>query len=276
MTNSTTAARPRHRSRSAVTTLLRRILPALGVWAAASAADAAGCPRPNTLGTSRVMALDASTTPRVGLKSFPQTLPLADKEVVLTFDDGPNPPTTKRILTALANQCVRATFFVIGQSAAAHPDLVRALAAAGHTIGHHSWSHPNLGRMSRVAADANIARGIAADQAALGGAADERSRPGFFRFPFFASTPALLDDMQARSLVVFGADLWASDWNPMLPRQELNLIIQRLQKARKGIILFHDSKARTAAMLPDFLRFLRDNGYRVVHVVPGADQSTRD
>jgi peptidoglycan/xylan/chitin deacetylase (PgdA/CDA1 family) len=255
---------------------LRLTLPLLGALMAASTANAADCPRPDTLGTSRVMVLDAKTTPRVGLKSFPQTLPLQDKEVVLTFDDGPNPPTTKRILAALAHECARATFFVIGQSTAAHPDLLKAMAAAGHTIGHHSWSHPNLGRMPLVAAEDNITRGIAADQVALQGAADDRPGAGFFRFPYFISTPALLDDMRSRGLVVFGADLWASDWNPMLPAQELNLITQRLQKARKGIILFHDSKARTAAMFPDFLRFLRENGYHVVHVVPKSEGGKHD
>ena len=63
--------------------------------------------------------------------------------------------------------------------------------------------------------------------------------------------------LQSRGIVVFGADLWASDWNPMTPKQELKLIIDRLNIAGRGIILFHDPKARTAAMLPAFLRYLR-------------------
>jgi peptidoglycan/xylan/chitin deacetylase (PgdA/CDA1 family) len=67
---------------------------------------------------------------------------------------------------------------------------------------------------------------------------------------------------------VFGADFWASDWRPMTPNEELKLITSRLAAARKGIILFHDTRAQTAAMLPDFLKYMRDNGYRVVHVVP--------
>src|SRR6204780_2246504 len=107
----------------------------MGWMAAAGAAD---CPRPGTLGTSRVLAVDAATTPRVGLKSFPQTLPLGDHEVVLTFDDGPWAPTTLPVLAALAHECVRATFFVIGKLALERPDLVRRIAAKGHTIGHHT------------------------------------------------------------------------------------------------------------------------------------------
>jgi hypothetical protein len=81
-------------------------------------------------------------------------------------------------------------------------------------------------------------------------------------------TPATLDALQKRGIAVFGADLWASDWNPMTPAQQLKLLTERLQIARKGIILLHDPKAQTAAMLPAFLRWLRHNHYRVVHVVP--------
>src|SRR3954454_15477018 len=98
-------------------------------------AQAADCPRPGTLGTSRILGVDAAHTPRVGLKSFAQTLPLDDHEVVLTFDDGPW-PTTSRVLAALAKECVRATFFLIGKPASEHPELVRRIAAEDHSIGH--------------------------------------------------------------------------------------------------------------------------------------------
>ena len=91
--------------------------------------------------------VDAATTPRVGLKNFPQTLPLWDHEVVLTFDDGPWPPTTPKVLAALAEQCVQATFFLIGKPASEHPDLVRRIAAEGHTIGYHTWTHRSLMRI---------------------------------------------------------------------------------------------------------------------------------
>jgi peptidoglycan/xylan/chitin deacetylase (PgdA/CDA1 family) len=250
--------------------LLRAAFVAL--FALTAAAHAADCPRQDALGTSRVLTVDAATFPRVGLKSFEQTLPLADKEVVLTFDDGPYKPTTTRILAALARECVQATFFMIGRSAAANPELVRRIAAEGHTVGHHTWSHPNLMRMPTSAAIEDIDRGIAADEVALNGSAGKIPTTPFFRCPYFESTPALLDVLKSRGLVVFGADLWASDWDQMTPQQELKLITDRLHAAGKGIILFHDSKARTAAMLPDFLRYLRDNHYRVVHVVGPSSQ----
>jgi peptidoglycan/xylan/chitin deacetylase (PgdA/CDA1 family) len=232
------------------------------------AAAEAACPRSGTLGTSRVLAVDAATTPRVGLKSFRQTLPLDDHEVVLTFDDGPWPGTTPLVLAALAHECVRATFFLIGRSASEHPDLVRRIAAGGHSIGHHTWRHPSLKRMTPSAATAEIDHGIAADEMALHGVASRVPSTPFFRFPGFESTPATLELLRSRGIVVFGADLWASDWNPMTPPQELKLLTDRLNSAGRGIILLHDPKTRTAAMLPAFLRYLADNHYRVVHIVP--------
>src|SRR3979411_756771 len=124
--------------------------------AGSAAAQAADCPRPGTLGTSRILRVDAAATPRVGLKNFPQTLPLADHEVVLTFDDGPWPATTSKVLKALADECVRATFFLIGKSASEHPELVRTMAAQGHTIGHHTWTHRNLKHTKPENADSEI------------------------------------------------------------------------------------------------------------------------
>jgi peptidoglycan/xylan/chitin deacetylase (PgdA/CDA1 family) len=233
-------------------------------------ASAADCPRKGALGTSRILRVDAAATPRVGLKNFSQTLPLGDHEVVLTFDDGPWPPTTPKVLAALAQECVRATFFLIGKPASEHPELVRRIAAEGHTIGHHTWLHRSLMRIPPSATSEEINRGISADEMALHGVATTTPSTPFFRFPGFETTPTTLDLLQSRGIVVFGADLWASDWVSMTPQQELKLIIDRLKTARKGIILFHDPKARTAAMLPAFLRYLRDNDYRVVHVVPAA------
>jgi peptidoglycan/xylan/chitin deacetylase (PgdA/CDA1 family) len=242
----------------------------LAAVAGSAAAHAESCPRKDALGTSRTLAVDAASTPRVGLKSFPQTLPLTDHEVVLTFDDGPWLATTPKVLAALAHECARATFFLIGKPASEHPELVRRIAAEGHTIGTHTWTHPSLARIKPGAAVQQIDHGISAVGAALhdGGAATLLAP--FFRFPGFESTQATLDLLQSRGITVFGADLWASDWNPMTPRQELKIITDRLNGAHKGIILLHDTKAHTAAMLPAFLDYLRQNHYRVVHLVPAA------
>lgn len=235
---------------------------------AGAAAHAAGCPRKGTLGTSRILKVDAVSYPEVGLKNFPQTLPLHDREVVLTFDDGPWPPTTPKVLAALREQCVLATFFMIGKPASEHPTLVRQVVAEGHSIGNHTWTHFDLQAMPQSNAFKEIDDGIAAVEQAEHGVPTTTPTTPFFRFPGFLTTPATLDMLRSRGIVVFGADFWGNDWDPETPHQELRLLIERLKVARKGIILLHDSQPKTAAMLPAFLRYLRDNHYRVVHVVP--------
>lgn len=244
----------------------------LGAWlqllgGAQAREDAPACP-PETLGISRVLTVPAGV--QVGTKSFPETLPLEDKEVVLTFDDGPWPGTTAAILDALKAQCVRATFFLIGENARARPALVKRQVAEGHTVAHHSMTHPEktLAKLPFDSARAEIDQGMAADDAAAYGTTAGTPRIPFFRFPGFASTPQLLEDLKRRGISVFGADLWASDWNVMSPGQQLALVLGRLESAGRGIVLFHDTKAQTAAMIPAFLAALKERGYRVVHIVP--------
>ncbi|WP_394115391.1 polysaccharide deacetylase family protein [Xanthobacter lutulentifluminis] len=233
-------------------------------------AGAAECPgHPGALGTARVLEVDPKGL-RVGTKSFPGPLPLAPKEVVLTFDDGPWPKTTAAVLDALKAECVRATFFLIGENARARPELVRRTLAEGHTVAHHTLTHPaaTLAKIPFDDAVREIERGMAADETAAYGTAGAAPRVPFFRFPGFASTPQLLDYLDRKGVGVFGADFWASDWNVMTPEAELDLVLKRLDAAGGGIVLFHDTKPYTAAMIPAFLRALADRGYTVVHIVP--------
>ena len=239
-----------------------------------AAAAPAPCPREGKLGTERVLAVDAKTYPRVGLKSFPDTLPLRDHEIVLTFDDGPSPPMTNKVLNTLAQECVHATFFLVGKPASGRAALVKRIAAEGHTIGHHTYTHAHLDHIAPDEAVAEIDRGIPADEMALHGVSTTTPSTPFFRFPYFESTQATLDLLQSRGIVVFGADFWASDWNRMSPQQELKLLISRLEQDHKGILLLHDPQPRTVAMLPAFLRYLKDNGYHIVHIVPASATRT--
>jgi peptidoglycan-N-acetylglucosamine deacetylase len=250
--------------------MLRLSIALLALTASAAHGEtAASCPgNPDALGTARVLAVDAASVPRVGRKHFRDTLALAPKEVVLTFDDGPESGTTGRVLDALKRECVRASFFLLGRNALAHPDLARRELAEGHTVAHHTFSHPLLDRMPAAAAEAEIDRGFAAVDTALYGRFERAPKTPFFRFPGFASSPLLLERLQQRRIVVFGADLWAADWNPMSPEQQLHLVLGRVEANRGGIVLFHDTKKQTAAMLPGFLRELKLRGYRVVHVIP--------
>eukprot|EP01037_Dinobryon_pediforme_P006571 gene6571-6640_t len=225
----------------------------------------------NKLGTSRIVPVGAEGGLNIGLKTYPQTLALADHEVVLTFDDGPSPATTPRILDALKAECVLATFFLIGRNAAAAPELVRREWAEGHTLGHHSMTHPavTLRRLSYTAAQEDIEKGMEADDLAAYGAYTGTPRVPFFRFPGFGDSPELNTWLASRNIVNFGADFWASDWVPMTAQVELQLVLGRLEAEHRGIILFHDIKAQTATMLPDFLNELKRRGYHIVHLVPG-------
>ncbi|MFZ1951308.1 MAG: polysaccharide deacetylase family protein [Pseudolabrys sp.] len=249
--------------------MIRTSFLAFAVALAPAAGTAASCPgNPDALGTERTIEVDPKSTPRIGRKQFPATLPLHAKELVLTFDDGPWPGTTQKVLNALKSECVRATFFLLGRNVAAHPQVARRALADGHSVGHHSYSHPLLDRMSVAKAEAEIDRGIAADELALYGERRTTPTTPFFRFPGFASNRAILDRMGERGVVVFGADVWASDWVRMTPEQELHLILARIERVGRGIVLFHDTKAQTAQMLPAFLHELKRRGYSIVHVVP--------
>ena len=179
--------------------MIRTSFLAIAVALAPAAGTAASCPgNPDALGTERTIEVDAKSTPRVGRKQFPSTLPLRAKELVLTFDDGPWPGTTPKVLDALKSECVRATFFLLGRNVAAHPQVARRALAEGHSVGHHSYSHPLLDRMSVAKAEAEIDRGIAADELALYGERRTTPTTPFFRFPGFASNRALLDRMGER------------------------------------------------------------------------------
>jgi peptidoglycan/xylan/chitin deacetylase (PgdA/CDA1 family) len=253
--------------------LKNRLLPIFSSLFAATMAAAApaGDCGPRALGVSREIVVDGSERLALGLETYPHTLALADHEVVLTFDDGPVAGSTAQVLDALKAECARATFFLIGRHAAEEPALVRRIVAEGHNAGHHSFSHPGstLRLMSDQAARVDIDKGIAAVDAAGFGAAGPSPRVPFFRFPGFADTPELVRWLEDRSIAVFGADLWASDWQQMTPQAELELVMSRLEAKGKGIVLFHDSRASTARMMPEFLKALKARGFKLVHLVPG-------
>lgn len=248
--------------------------------AAAEPAAPRPCAEAGALGTARVAAIGTEGGLAVGLKTYPRSLVLADHEIVLTFDDGPLPATTPAILDALARQCVQATFFLVGRNAAAHSALVRREIAAGHTVGHHSFSHPaaTLRGLPDEAARRDILAGIEADETAagFGPAPDGPPHVPFFRFPGFADTRPLVAWLGGRGIGVFSTDIWASDWNRMTPDAERELLLGRIEKARKGIVLLHDIKAQTAAMLPGLLTELKRRGYHIVHLVPGPGEAPTD
>ena len=233
----------------------------------AGPALAQDCPgNPAALGTSRVLALDPNGPTRFGAMQYPQTLPLADKEVVLTFDDGPLPRYSNQVLDILAAQCVRATYFLVGEMARAYPAAVRRIYEAGHSIGTHSEDHPShFDKLSIEKVRQEIDEGIADVGAALG---DPEALAPFFRIPGLARSDAIEDELAARSLVVFSSDTVADDWHRHIrPRDIVARAMSRLEKRGNGILLLHDIHAATVAALPELLKKLKEAGFHVVHVI---------
>ncbi len=237
---------------------------------AAAPACAQSCPgHPGALGTSRTLVVSPAQYQRLGTMQYPQTLPLADHDVVITFDDGPLPPWSDRTLDILTAQCVKATFFIIGKMARQYPEIVRREYEAGETIGTHSQDHPlNFEKLAGDQLSAQIDGGIASVSAALGDANDVAP---FFRIPGLRNSPAIEDAVAARGLVVFSSDVDADDWfHHIKPAQIVARAISRLEKRGRGILLLHDIHPATVAALPALLQALKDHGFHVVQVVAPA------
>jgi peptidoglycan/xylan/chitin deacetylase (PgdA/CDA1 family) len=241
----------------------------LASGSAALPAVAADCPRPDALGTSRTLVVDAREHPLIGSMQYRETLPLNDGEVVLTFDDGPIPKNTYQILDILAAQCVKATFFMVGAQARANPEGVRKVLAAGHTIATHSQNHPSsMQRLSLDRAKAEIDDGIASVTAALGD--NSGAIAPFFRIPGLARNDGIEQYTRSKGLQIWSADFPADDWRHISSQRVHDLAMQRLAAKGKGILLLHDIQARTVAALPKILHDLKARGYRIVHVVPAS------
>jgi peptidoglycan/xylan/chitin deacetylase (PgdA/CDA1 family) len=235
---------------------------------------AANCPgHPDALGTSRVLAIDPAQYRRIGHMQYSDSLPLADKEVVLTFDDGPILPYSNQILDILASQCVKATYFLVGEMARAFPATVRRIYEEGHTIGTHSEHHPiRFGQLPVERMRHEIDRGISDVSAALG---DPKYLAPFFRIPGLARSRLVESELAARELSVFSSDTDADDWHHRISGQQIiALAMRRLQGRGKGILLLHDIHPATVAALPGLLKALKDNGFRIVQVVPAAPALT--
>ena len=222
------------------------------------------CSNPDALGTSRTIVVDPREYPRIGTMQYAKTLPLRDKEVMLTFDDGPIPKYSNQILDILAAECVKATFFVIGRMAKEFPDGVRKLIRLGHSVGTHTENHPlSMNRMPIEQAQKEIEDGIAHTQAALG---DPALLSPFFRIPGLLRAGAVEDYLASRGIQTWSADFPADDWRHVSSQTVHDLALSRLKAKGKGILLLHDIQPRTVAALPGILRDLKAGGYRIVHV----------
>jgi peptidoglycan/xylan/chitin deacetylase (PgdA/CDA1 family) len=243
------------------------------------------CNNPNALGIERTVEVDTTGGPGFGLAQYKAHDFLLLKEIVLTFDDGPWPNNTRAVLDALAQHCTKAIFFPVGKHALWHPEILREVAAAGHTIGGHTWSHANLAtgkswpkraaRKGRPEATTNseaieeIEKGFSAIKLAIG----EAPAP-FFRFPYLQAPKEVMEYLATRKIAVFSHDVDSFDFKKGSPDDVIKSVLGKLARTGKGIILMHDFQRHTAAALPRLLSELKAEGYNVVHMRPKAPLTT--
>ncbi|HLL27135.1 MAG TPA: polysaccharide deacetylase family protein [Xanthobacteraceae bacterium] len=227
-------------------------------------APAAKCANPNAMGLSRTVEIDTTGGPGFGFEHFKNHDFLKNGEVVLTFDDGPWPENTHMVLKALADECVKAIFFPIGKHATWHPQILKDVAAAGHTIGSHTWSHKNLEKLPFDQAKEEVEKGIAAVQWALDGA----ENAPFFRFPQLKHPPEVVEYLGKRNIAMFSTDFDSFDFKMRKPEQVIKSVMDKLAKDGKGIILMHDFQHATAEAVPELLKQMKEKGYKVVFVKP--------
>ena len=220
------------------------------------------------MGVSRVVEIDTTGGPGFGSQHFKTLDFLRDHEVVLTFDDGPWLNNTPAVLKALADQCLRATFFPIGKHATYYPEILKQVVAAGHTIGSHTWSHADLSKKTPDEAKEEIEKGLSAVHFYAGA-----PTAPFFRFPDLRHPPEMLTYLGQRNIASFSTDINSFDFKIKKPDVLIKSLMGKLNKQGKGIILMHDFQKVTAAALPELLGQLKAGGFKVVHMVP-KDQVT--
>ncbi|WP_315832371.1 polysaccharide deacetylase family protein [Bradyrhizobium prioriisuperbiae] len=228
------------------------------------AADKTSCGNPDALGVARVVQIDTTGGPGFGFEHFKQLDFLRDKEVVLTFDDGPWPVNTPAVLKALADECTKGLFFPIGKHATYHPEILKQVAAQGHTVGAHTWSHAVLTRkgMTDDAAKEEIEKGFSAVRWALGAPPSP-----FFRFPALQHPPAMVSYLGERNIGIWSCDVDSFDFRRgATPDKIITTVMTKIDKLGKGIILMHDFQKHTAEALPALLRKLKAGGYKVVQI----------
>jgi peptidoglycan/xylan/chitin deacetylase (PgdA/CDA1 family) len=232
-----------------------------------------GCDKPGAMGVARIVEIDTTGGPAFGFGHFKQYDFLRDHEVVLTFDDGPWPGNTPAVIKALTDECAKATFFEIGEHATWHPEISKMVAAAGMTIGSDTWSHKDLARNPYADDIEQAKQEIELGVSAVHWAVDGPIAP-FFRFPDLQQPPALLSYLAQRNIATFSTDIDSFDFKMHRPQQVVVSVIGKLKKRGKGIVLMSDFRHATAEALPEILRQLKANGFRIVHMVPRASVVT--
>lgn len=191
------------------------------------------------------------------------------RQLALTYDDGPNDPHTLRLLDVLAEQNVKATFFVIGRYVAQRPDILRRMAQEGHVIGNHTYSHPNLVfcSASRVALEIEDCR------KAIGDAIGDQSK--LFRPPFGGRRPAVLRVIREKGLLPIMWSITSYDWRASARAENIERRVYRqISRDMRNVILMHDGghrafgadRGHTVASTRELIRHCKGEGYEFVTI----------
>jgi peptidoglycan/xylan/chitin deacetylase (PgdA/CDA1 family) len=188
------------------------------------------------------------------------------KQVALTFDDGPDPNYTPQMLAILEQYGVKATFFCVGLNIVAYPEIVKQMHAAGHVIGNHSWSHPNLAILFKHTILSQLVRTSDAIQQTIG------VRPIFFRPPYGALNASTLICTEDLDMTTVIWDVRATDWAKPGIDVIANRVIERTGNG--SIVVLHDGggdRSETVAALPMIIEELRSRGFQFVTLQQMAD-----
>ena len=240
----------------------------IGIVPAAASSGAQGSCA-NALGIARVVEIDTTGGPGFGFEHFKNHDFLREGEVVLTFDDGPWPRNTPAVLAALAAHCTKAIFFPIGKHATYEPRILKQVAAAGHAIGSHTWSHQDLSKKSVEEGKDEIEKGISAVRWAAG----VPTAP-YFRFPALRHPPELVTYLGQRNVAIFSTDFDSFDFKMRKPEELRKAVMAKLKQHGKGIALMHDFQSVTGSAITDLLNDLKAGGYRIVFMKPKGTLTT--
>ncbi len=233
-----------------------------GPAAIVSTPSETNCPgNSHALGVSRTVEIDTTGAPLFGSTDAKQNDFLQPGEIVLTFDDSPWKGRTPKVLAALARHCTKATFFAIGKHSVWYPDELREIAAAGHTIGWHTWSHKNLAKLTEEEGETEIELGLATERFVIGDAVVP-----FFRFPGLRRPEAMVTYLARRNVAIWSADIDSMDYRLRNSKKVIASVMSQITKRGKGIILMHDFQQSTADGIDILLDELQAHGFKVVAV----------
>jgi peptidoglycan-N-acetylglucosamine deacetylase len=218
----------------------------------------ANCSNPNAIGVARIVEIDTTGGPGFGFEHFKTHDFLREGEVVLTFDDGPWPKNTPAVLAALQAHCTKAIFFPIGLHATYEPGILKAVAAAGHAVGSHTWCHQDLSKTTGKCQVAGKTQAVQYDPK------DEIEKG----IPALRQPPELIEYLGKRNIGIFSADLDSFDFKMRKPEQVRQSVMAKLKKHGKGIVLLHDFQHATGEAAMDLLNDLKAGGYKIVFMKP--------